>query len=238
MRWARRTESAFVCRSDVGRTGGCDHLYPARINTAAWCLSNLFKVCRRQHANSTSILDTVRGGRGQSVLDGALAPPTGPAAASTHLGETIQRVHEYSRESSAATRRFSRWRHRSEAARSEAAQPLGLKFYYAVDVDPGRLASCARLLDHTRYAGTRDLDEGRVWVTSGWTICGPARCDSAPSTGFGVSPSWRHKPARYSPEKSERLRSSPGRSTRSSSCGPHQGPGAGGAPGSGELIRP
>jgi hypothetical protein len=86
------------------------------------------------------------------------------------FGETIQRVHDYSRESSGGHDRFLSVGEtdRSHAAVAKTGSLSGVKFYYALDVDPGDARVVARLTDHTPLLLDKKIGEGRVLLfTSG-----------------------------------------------------------------------
>jgi hypothetical protein len=86
------------------------------------------------------------------------------------FGETIRRVHDYSRESSGGHNQFASVGEtdRSHASVAKTGSLSGVKFYYAVDVDPADTRVIARLTDHTPLLLDKKLGEGRVLLlTSG-----------------------------------------------------------------------
>src|SRR4029077_12708532 len=84
--------------------------------------------------------------------------------------ETIQRVHDYSRESSGGRDQFLSVGEtdRSHASVEKIGSLSGVKFYYAVDVDPADARVVARLTDRTPLLLDKKIGEGRVLLfTSG-----------------------------------------------------------------------
>jgi hypothetical protein len=98
---------------------------------------------------------------GTSAADGGRVPI---------FGETIQRVHNYSRELSGGHDRFLSIGETdpSHASVGKTGSLSGVKFYYAVDVDAADARVAARLIDHTPLLLDKKIGEGRVLLfTSG-----------------------------------------------------------------------
>jgi hypothetical protein len=86
------------------------------------------------------------------------------------FGEAIRRVHDYSRESSGGRDQFLSVGEtdRSHASVGKTGSLSGVKFYYAVDVDPADARVVVRLTDHTPLLLDKKIGEGRVLLfTSG-----------------------------------------------------------------------
>jgi hypothetical protein len=86
------------------------------------------------------------------------------------FGETIRRVHDYSRESSAGRNQSVSVGEsdRSHPAVGKAGSLAGVKFYYSVEVDSAAARVVARLSDHTPLLLDKKIGEGRVLLfTSG-----------------------------------------------------------------------
>jgi hypothetical protein len=86
------------------------------------------------------------------------------------FGETIRRVHDYSRESSAGRGQSVSVGEsdRSHPSVGKTGSLTGVKFYYSVDVDSGGARVVARLSDHTPLLLDKKIGEGRVLLfTSG-----------------------------------------------------------------------
>jgi hypothetical protein len=82
----------------------------------------------------------------------------------------MERVHDYSRESAGGHDRFLSIGETdtSHASVGKAGSLSSVKFYYAVDVDPGDARVVARLTDHTPLLLDKKIGEGRVLLfTSG-----------------------------------------------------------------------
>jgi hypothetical protein len=88
------------------------------------------------------------------------------------FGETIRRVHDYSRESSAGRGQSVSVAvgesDRSHPSVGKTGSLTGVKFYYSVDVDSAGARVVARLSDHTPLLLDKKIGEGRVLLfTSG-----------------------------------------------------------------------
>jgi hypothetical protein len=121
-------------------------------------LSNLFGL---PASLESSLLGYVRDGGSVLLALGTSAAGRGRVPI---FGETIQRVHDYSRESSG---RHDQYLSVGEADRAHASvgktgSLSGVKFYYAVDVAPGDARVVARLTDHTPLLLDKKIGEGRV----------------------------------------------------------------------------
>jgi hypothetical protein len=127
-------------------------------------LSNLFGL---PASLENSLLGYVKDG-GSVLL--ALGTSTARRGRVPIFGETIQGVHDYSRESPGGQ---DRWlsvgdTDRSHASVGKAGSLSSVKFYYAVDVDPGDARIVARLTDRTPLLLDKKIGEGRVLLfTSG-----------------------------------------------------------------------
>jgi hypothetical protein len=127
-------------------------------------LSNLFGV---PALLETNLLGYVRGGGSAFVALGTAAAGRGRVPI---FGETIRRVHDYSRESSGGRDQFVSVGEtdRSLALVGKTGSLSGVKFYYAVDVDPADARVVVRLTDHTPLLLDKKIGEGRVLLfTSG-----------------------------------------------------------------------
>jgi aerotolerance regulator-like protein/VWA domain-containing protein len=103
---------------------------------------------------------------GGSVLI-ALGTSAGSRGRVPIFGETIQRVHNYARESSDQFLSVGET-DRSHASVAKIGSLSGVKFYYVVDVDPGDTRVVARLTDRTPLLLDKKIGEGRVLLfTSG-----------------------------------------------------------------------
>jgi hypothetical protein len=121
-------------------------------------LSNLFGL---PAALETGLLGYVKDGG--SVLI-ALGTATGRRGRVPILGATIQGVHDYPRESSGGRDQFMSVGEtdRSHPSIGKSGSLADVKFYYAVDVDPGDARVVARLTDHTPLLLDKKIGEGRV----------------------------------------------------------------------------
>jgi hypothetical protein len=119
-------------------------------------------------ALENSLIEYVKAG-------GSVLSALGPAAAGRSRvpvsGESIRRVHDYAREASGGRDQFQSVGEtdRSHASVAKSGSLVGVKFYYAVDVDPGDARIVARLTDRTPLIIDRKIGEGRVLLfTSGF----------------------------------------------------------------------
>src|SRR5476651_230987 len=121
-------------------------------------LSNLFGLPSSLENN---LLGYVRDGGSALLAMGTSAARRGRVPI---FGETIQGVHDYSRDSSGGHDRFLSVGEtdRSHASVGKIGSLSDVKFYYAVDVDPGDARVVARLTDHTPLLLDKKIGEGRV----------------------------------------------------------------------------
>lgn len=100
---------------------------------------------------------------GGSVLV-ALGTSTGRRGRVPIVGATIQGVHDYPREASGGRDQFVSVGEadRSHPSVAKVGSLAGVKFYYAVDVDPADARVVARLTDRTPLLLDRKIGEGRV----------------------------------------------------------------------------
>ncbi len=121
-------------------------------------LSNLFGL---PASLETGLLGYVKDGG--SVLV-ALGTATGRRGRVPIIGATIQGVHDYPRESSGGRDQFLSVGEtdRSHPSVGQIGSLSGVKFYYAVDVDPGDARVVARLTDRTPLLLDKKIGEGRV----------------------------------------------------------------------------
>jgi aerotolerance regulator-like protein/VWA domain-containing protein len=127
-------------------------------------LSNLFGL---PASLENSLLGYVRDGGSVLLALGTSAAGRGRVPI---VGDTIQRVHDYSRDSSGGHDRFLSVGEtdRSHPSVGKTGSLSGVKFYYAVDVDPADARVVARLTDHTPLLLDKKIGEGRVLLfTSG-----------------------------------------------------------------------
>jgi hypothetical protein len=127
-------------------------------------LSNLFGL---PASLETSLLGYVRDGGSVLLALGTSAAGRGRVPI---FGETIQRVHDYTRESSGRHDQFLSVgdTDRAHASVGKTGSLSGVKFYYAVGVDPGDARVVARLTDRTPLLLDKKIGEGRVLLfTSG-----------------------------------------------------------------------
>jgi hypothetical protein len=121
-------------------------------------LSNLFGL---PAPLETNLLGYVRDGGSVWLALGTSAAGRGRVPI---FGETIRRVHDYSRESSGSRDQFLPVGEtdRSHPSVGKAGNLSGVKFFYAVDVDPGDARVVVRLTDHTPLLLDKKIGEGRV----------------------------------------------------------------------------
>jgi hypothetical protein len=127
-------------------------------------LSNLFGL---PASLENSLLGYVRAGGSVLVAIGTSASGRGRVPI---FGERIQRVHDYSRESSGGRNAFLSVGETDQSHPSvgKTGSLSRVKFYYAVDVDPADARVVARLTDHTPLLLDKKIGEGRVLLfTSG-----------------------------------------------------------------------
>lgn len=127
-------------------------------------LSNVFGL---PASLQTSVLEYVKGGGSVLIALGTSAAGRDRVPVS---GEAIRRVHDYSRESSNGHDQFRSLgdTDSSHASVSKIGNLSGVKFYYAVDIDPTDARVVARLTDDVPLLLDKKIGEGRVLVlTSG-----------------------------------------------------------------------
>jgi hypothetical protein len=127
-------------------------------------LSNLFGL---PSSLENALLDYVKGGGSVLLSLGTASARRGRVPI---FGETIQGVHDYARGAAGGRDQFLAVGEtdRSHASVGKAGSLSGVKFYYAVDVEPGDSRVVARLTDHTPLLLDKKIGEGRVLLfTSG-----------------------------------------------------------------------